>query len=269
MVRMNPVNGSKLRRLMLTFSGCLMACTALAQTLEIIDLKYRTAPEVIPILQPLVEPGGALSGSDYKLFVRASAGNVAQLRSALAQIDRQPRQLLVSVRRATRQSIERENASLSVQASNAGSSATVHATESTGQQQGSGVASVQVLEGNSAFIATGQSIPIVTAVVAGARGPWVGASTSYRDLNSGFLVTPRLSGQLVTLNIEQQTQQTSASSSTIQTQSLATQVSGALDQWISLGGVSDSSSTQRSGILNHHYSTQSDAFDVWVKVEER
>ena len=59
---------------------------SLAQSLEIIDLKYRTAPEVIPIVQPLVEPGGALSGSDYKLFLRASAANVAQIKRALTEI---------------------------------------------------------------------------------------------------------------------------------------------------------------------------------------
>ena len=82
---------------------CLLSCAVPAQGLEIIDLRYRTAPEIIPVLQPLVEPGGAISGSDYKLFVRASAANVAQIKRALEQIDRQPRSLMVSVRRASRQ----------------------------------------------------------------------------------------------------------------------------------------------------------------------
>ena len=56
-------------------SLCLIACPVLAQSLEVIDLKYRTAAEVIPVLQPLLEQGGALTGQDYKLFVRASAAN--------------------------------------------------------------------------------------------------------------------------------------------------------------------------------------------------
>ena len=34
-------------------SICLIACPVLAQSLEVIDLKYRTAAEVIPVLQPL------------------------------------------------------------------------------------------------------------------------------------------------------------------------------------------------------------------------
>ncbi len=45
--------------------------------------KHRRAEELIPVLQPLLEQGGALTGQDYKLFVRASSANLAQLRSAV------------------------------------------------------------------------------------------------------------------------------------------------------------------------------------------
>lgn len=266
-----------LRRPLVALGGCLVACLALAQSLEIIDLKYRTAQEVIPILQPLLESGGALTGSDYKLFVRASSANVAQLRRAIAEIDRKPRQLLVSVRRATRQTIEREAAAASVVIGSNGSGAKVVATDSTSQRQGTGIASVQVLEGNAAYIATGQSIPVISAVVAGGRRPWIATSTSYRDLNSGFLVTPRLSGQQagqqagqqVVLDISQQAEQAGTDASGIQTQHLSTQVAGALDQWISLGGVQESATSQRSGILSRKYTTQSDDLEVWVRVEEQ
>src|SRR6188474_1916363 len=110
-------------------SVCLIACPVLAQSLEVIDLKYRTAAEVIPVLQPLLEQGGALTGQDYKLFVRASAANVRQLRDAVAQIDRKPNQLLVSVRRSTQQEMERERAQVSGTVSNRGSGVSVHATD--------------------------------------------------------------------------------------------------------------------------------------------
>ena len=126
-----------------TLSGCLTVASVLAQSLEIIDLKYRTAQEVIPVLQPLLESGGALSGTDYKLFVRASAANVVQLRQALAEIDRQPRQLLVSVRRATRQELQREGMGASGVIANGQSAVTVHATDASAQRRDDGVASVR------------------------------------------------------------------------------------------------------------------------------
>jgi len=257
-------------RLMVALGACLMAGLAWAQSLEIIELKYRTAQEVIPILQPLLESGGALSGTDYKLFVRASSANVTQLRQALAEIDRQPRQLLVSVRRATRQVIEREGASATVVLGNKASGATVRATDATSRREGNGIASVQVLEGSAAYIAAGESVPIVTAVAAGGgRRPWVAASTEYRNLSSGFLVTPRVSGQRVTLDISQQSEQRSTHTSQIETQQLTTQVSGQLGEWLQLGGVAESSSQQRSGVLSRQYSTHDNDQAIWVKVEER
>jgi hypothetical protein len=256
------------QRLVLLVLGCCFAAgPAWCQSLQIIDLQHRSAAEVIPVLQPLLEQGGALSGQDYKLFVRASAANVAQLRQALAQIDRPPRQLLVSVRRGASRDVEHEGMNGSVTIGGDGSRATVRATDATAQRTDNAVTSVQVLEGSSAFISTGSSVPVVTSVAAGGgRRPWVAGSTTYKDIGSGFTVTPRLSGEQVVLDISQQAQQLADNNRDIQTQSLATQVSGQLGQWIQLGGVSEASSSSSSGILSRQYATRSDTQDVWVKV---
>jgi type II secretory pathway component GspD/PulD (secretin) len=248
-------------------SLCLSWGTALGQSLTVIDLNHRTAAEVIPVLQPLLEPGGALTGQDYKLFVRASPANVTQLRAALAQIDRQPNQLLVSVRRSTQQEIDRERAQVSGTVSNRGGEISVHATDSNARDHNDGVASVQVIEGSSAFISSGSDVPIVTAVAArGGRRPFAGAVTEYRNVSSGFLVTPRVNGAHVVIEIEQQDER--VANGTVQTQHLTAQASGALGEWIQLGGVSESGSTQQRGILSRQYSTTSDERSVWVKVEK-
>jgi hypothetical protein len=249
-------------------SLCLIACPVLAQSLEVIDLKYRTAAEVIPVLQPLVEQGGAVTGQDYKLFVRTSPANLRQLRAAVAQIDRRPNQLLVSVRRSTQQEVERERAQVSGTLSNRGADVSVHATDANARDRSDGVASVQVIEGSAAFISSGSDVPIVTGVAAGAgRRPWAAATTGYRNVSSGFLVTPRLNGETVVLDIEQQDERVVNGS--IQTQRLTTQVSGTLGDWIQLGGISESASSQQRGILSRQYSTSSDDRKVWVKVEKK
>jgi hypothetical protein len=247
-------------------SFCLIACPARAQSLEVLDLKYRTAAEVIPVLQPLLDQGGVLTGQDYKLFVRTSSGNLRQLRAALEQIDRKPNQLMVSVRRSTEQEMQRERAGVRGAVSNRGADVSVRATASTDRDRASGIASVQVIEGNSAMISSGSDVPIVTSVAAGAgRRPWAGATTSYRNVSSGLLVTPRVNGTQVVLDIEQQDERVANGS--IQTQRLTTQVSGPLGEWIRMGGVSETSSTQQRGILSRQYSTQSDAREIWVKVD--
>jgi len=61
------------------------------QALEIIPLRHRTVEQVLPALQPLLEPGATLSGSRGQLFLRASPSNADDIKRALAAIDRPAR----------------------------------------------------------------------------------------------------------------------------------------------------------------------------------
>lgn len=248
------------------FSVCLMAAASWAQTtgrspaqgLEVIDLKHRTADEVIPALRPLLDPGGVLSGDSFTLFVRTSPANLAQLRRALEQIDRRQNQYLISVRNSTRQEIERERLAAAAAIGTNGARATIQATDDNARRQGNNVSSVLVLEGNEAFIAIAQNGNVV--------------GTGFRNqgnngADSGIAVTPRSIGeQRVMLEIDQQIRQRSVNGR-VDNQSLITQISGRLGEWIELGGSSNSSSSTQSGILSRSYSTSSDERSVWVKIE--
>lgn len=260
------------------FAACLAAFAAIAQSLETIELENRTAEELIPVLQPLLEPGGALSGQGYTLFVRTSAANFAQIRAAVQRLDRKPRQLLISVRRGSAEQFERERiggsgtigserGSVSAnEPPRTRSGATISGSSSSLRTAGAGVSSVSVLEGSSAFIASGTSVPIVTTMAGGVgRHRWGAASTQYRELTNGFLVTPRVSGETVVLDIEQRAE--GMRDGKVRTQQLATQVSAPIGEWVRLGGVESESDTTESGILTHRHSTASDSQSIWIKVE--
>src|ERR687887_2854374 len=79
------------------FLACVTSANA-QNALEIIALRHRTAEQVIPALQPLLDPGATLSGQGTQLFVRASPSNLAELRRALDSIDRPQKRLVLSVR---------------------------------------------------------------------------------------------------------------------------------------------------------------------------
>ena len=244
-------------------------------------LHARRVVEILGDRAFLIEPGGAITGQDTKLFVRASAANLAQLQRALTELDKPLRQLRVSVRRATQQEVERDEvrASATVRGTNGGisinestgnpSGARVRVTESRGENSRSGVAVVQVLEGGAAFIASGQSVPIVTAVAVGAgRRPWTAASLEYRNLSSGALVRPRLAGDRVTIDVSQHTEANNGrDSGQITSQSIETQAAGRVGEWIRLGGVEEVRSSRERAPGGRQYTTASDALSVWVKVE--
>jgi len=244
-----------------------------AAELTIIDLHHRTADDVIPVLRPLVGSDVALSGSDYKLFVRGDPSEIAALRDALVVLDRAPRQLLVSVRYGANPQRNTGAGGVSV----SGSQIVVRGGTTVSTASDSSVSSVRVLEGNGAHIATGQSVPIVTAVIWPSRSNHQavvgGVATDYRELTSGFTVLPRVNGDRVILDISaQQERATNLGSSSAMTQRAATTLSGRLGEWIDLGGVTSSMSEQITsmslGGAKNRVATQSDQQTIAVKVEQ-
>jgi hypothetical protein len=134
--------------------------------------------------------------------------------------------------------------------------------------------SVQVMEGGSAFIRVGESRPlpsrqIVRTVVNGRVVEQVVDATTYVDAVSGFQVRPRLSGDIVTLEIHPQRESFDHRvPGAVHTQSVATTASGRLGEWIELGGLAEQRSEQGSALLGRSAGGGHDNRRVRVWVEE-
>jgi type II secretory pathway component GspD/PulD (secretin) len=258
-----------------------VAGPVVAQQLEIIGLQHRRAEDVIPVVQPLLAPGGTLSGIDNQLLIRTSPANLAEIRTALAAIDRPQRQLLITVGQGTvtdtTSARARGSATIGsgdVQvgvnrppSAQAGSQATVRG----GSQQTSlrNLSSVRTLEGSETWIAVGQSVPFTTTTVAPGWGGGVQRSTNFRDVSTGFFATARVNGDLVTLEISprQQRFDHSVAGGTVQTQGASTVVRGRLGEWLQVGAVSQGSSGSEAGLLVWGRQTGSAEYSAWVKVD--
>lgn len=272
----------------------LWAGVTLAQqtVLEVITLKYRNADQVVPMLKPLLAPGGTISGMQNKVVVRTTPENLAELRKVLGMVDNAPRRLLISVRQEAAGSDGIDEAELS---GSVGNDRARVAVPGAGSQQGGtvvikrgdsrvrvralqsqsagtdrSVQTLQVLEGNEAFIHVGQSVAIrsggVTVTTPGAQGA---QSTGYRDIGTGFRVRPRVNGDQVTLEIS--TQRDSVADPNAQSfnvQRVDSAVSGRLGQWMELGGIGQSSTQHDSGTVYRRSSTGADDRRVFLKVDE-
>ncbi len=270
---------------MKTFSPLCVAADALllaafrvsAAELTIIDLKHRTADEVLPVLRPLVGSDVSLSGADYKLLVRGDAREIARVREALAVLDRAQRQLMISVRYDASPQNNVGELGVTGTASQRGSQIVVRGGTTTSTMRDNNVSSVRVLEGNAAHIATGQSVPVVTAVMlpsrSGRHPVGAGAITDYRELTSGFNVVPRVNGDRVMLDISTQEQRaTDLGSGSATVQRTTSTIAGQLGEWIELGGVTSSISEQSTSVGigggTRRVNTQSDQRTIAVKVEQ-
>jgi hypothetical protein len=229
------------------------------QALEIIPLRHRTVDQVLPALQPLVEPGGALTGQSGQLIVRTSPANLAEIKRALEAIDRPPRRLQISVRfddalEAARQGIEAggriggDGARVDARVQGARSAAADRVEQR-----------LVVLEGGRAFITTGQSRPVMQRQMIQTPAGVVGQQTIVmQDIGTGFDVTPRVAGDRVFIDIGSQRE----------TQRIVSTVSGPLGEWFSLGAVAEAGAREHRGIGSAGTSRTSETRRVWVKVEE-
>jgi type II secretory pathway component GspD/PulD (secretin) len=255
-----------------------------AEPLESIPLHYRTAEELLPILQPLLPRGAAITGTGNVLFVRADAATLGQLRAAVANLDRAPRQLLITVGQSTGAqgggtsvrgsgTIGSGNVQVGVNqppAPSAGGRVVVRS--STESDDVSNVSSVRALEGYETYVSFGQSHPVTsTTVTGGVHYPAIiSQSTEFRDVQTGFYATPRVNGDRVTLEISPHQQRSTgdAHDAPVTTGGIATTVSGRLGEWMQIGGSADSFAGSNRGVVTWGTRSKLTQYTAWVKVEE-
>ena len=272
--------------------GCSAAIQAQQTVLEVIDLRYRSADQIVPLLTPLLAPGGTISSLQNRVIVRTTPQNLAELHKVLDAIDTLPRRLMISVRREPAGtglaseteisgSIGTDGARASARGSRTKQGATVEVRKgdnvarsrmlnSQSAATDRGVQTLQVLEGNEALVRIGQSVPVRSgSAIQTPQGTQISNSVEYRDADTGFRVRPRVNGNRVTLEISLWRDTLAAhNSQTFNGQGIETIVSGRLGEWIEIGGMVQSrTQTEGETISRSTGSTRSDS-KVFLKVEQ-
>ncbi len=249
--------------------------------MEIFALRFRTVDQIIPLIRPLVPPPGTVTGLQNQLIVRSTPQNIAEIRAVLDRIDVVPRRLLITVRQQSDSAAERDRVGVSGTIA-IGRAAEVSVDPPAGRAVDVDVVSsrrtggewfvqlIQALEGQPAFIQTGQLLPVPSRqVVRGPSGSQVVERVEYLETGTGFTVLPRLAGDQVFLDILPQRESANAAQpGTVSVQRIATTVAGRLGEWIDLGGSTQRSDERGSVILGRTVRSGSEGLRVQVRVEE-
>ena len=250
--------------------------SAAAQSLEIIELRNRPAEQILPLLQPLLTSGGSVSGAGFQLFVRTGAANLAQIRQVVASLDRAARQVMISVR---------QDFGAATSAAGVGAQIVLHPGNSSGRgslddrtstARDDVAQQVRAQEGSQAWIQTGSSMVMTQrSVTRTVNGVIVQENPVQRDFNTGFYVTPRISGDTVHLDIATQRDTPDATGArggtrvdAASTSRVSSTVSGKLGAWIELGGSSHAQASEARGILSRSSDAGSQERRIYVKVDE-
>lgn len=249
--------------------------------LETILVKNRPAEDLVPVLQPLLGPGGSVTAFGNRLIVKAAPRALRDIKQLVAQLDVVPRSLWITVR----QSREAEGSERSIGASGnvtverregkRGERRTTTRTEVTGafgqgsiSEKGQDVQQLRAVEGRPSFIRIGRAVPVPQAVVVpGPAGPEVARGSTYEEAESGFYVTAWLAGDHVSLEISTRGDRID-DAGRVDFQQLRATVSGRLGEWISLGGIDRSETASERSILSRADSRLADLRNVSLKVEE-
>ncbi|HDP88444.1 MAG TPA: hypothetical protein ENN42_00550 [Thioalkalivibrio sp.] len=261
--------------------GLLLVLTTLTATardqVEIIELRNRPAEEVIPLVRPLLNPGDALTGTGYQLIIRASPERISEVRDLVRRLDQGLRNLFITVRAGRVEERHDRGVNVSGRIETGDGRVTIGQSRDEGvdvrlrdrstQGQSTQSHGLRLLEGQSAFIRTGGEVPYITTttIITGRRVTTIGG-TDFHRVESGFYVTPRIQGNQVILRIRPVQSSLNADGS-IDVQEAETVISGAVGEWITIGGAMHEEERSSQGVLSSRRTTGDREDVISVRVE--
>ncbi len=272
---------------------CLLYSAGLAaSSIEIINLKNRPAAEILPLVKPMLDSNGAISGTGFQLIIRTSPGNLSQIQNIISQIDTAPNQLLISVFQGSQRELETASSSIhflyqnqhiqvgagqpgmpsgtGIQARSGGLTVGGSVQRTQAHISDAPIQQLRIMEGASGYIETGQSIPYFSGRVYRQHGHTiVQAGTEYKDINTGFYVQPRLNDKQVILDVSPYKETLSKRGGAgIDTQSASTTVTGPLGQWLEIGGIEQQSTSTNTGIGRYYKTREKVSSSLWIRADK-
>ena len=229
--------------------------------------------------------GGTVAVYQDKLVLSTTASNYQAVQQLLAQIDRQPQALTVSVRVGNNSSSQSNVQQGQVIISNRGIQGAGIINQSNSQQQSNNLYQVQTLSGSAASISTGTLYSLNQTYTANSyptynrpSGQIIIQQQILLPTTQGIAVTPKLlpNGQVevklsqVEENLVRSNasyRQNSYSNSAIQGQRLNSTIIVPRGQWVTIGKISQNNQTQDSGYGSNRTNTRSNSVPISLLVQ--
>lgn len=251
-----------------------------ASQVAVIEVKYRRAAELVPVIQSLLSSQGKLTVSQRSnsLVVVDSQEAIQRVHAYLERFDRPIEQVRIHVRfPASHESYERsvdaggrvsnDNVSVSV-GGRKKDGADIWARDRTYRRQSSSKAFVVAMSGSPAYIRSGYQIPYRADSKFFRRyGPRHGKVT-WRNVESGIEVTPTVVGNHVHLRIVPFMAYDDRKDAVVRFFEAETEVTTQLGQWVDVSGGTDQKKEFFREFLSQHSSAENASTGVSVMVEK-
>ena len=270
-------------RVFLMLSLALISVLASAPVLaeiefKIISLQHRFASDLLPAITPMVGLDGTATGMNNQLILRAQPERMREIEALIEKLDaaRVNRRITVS------NSLQQDSQSSTFDASgtvrsgnvtisnsrrmqNTGGRLIVERSTSSTRQTGNQF--INVLDGERAFISSGQIVPFTQEWISITRRyVQIERFTDWREVTTGFAVRPRTIGNQVELEITPRISSMNQQGF-IDFNELSTIVSLNIGEWLDIGGTMQNKDEISRKILGSQSVSNSQNSRLLIKVD--
>lgn len=224
--------------------------------IDIIPLSNRPASEIIPLLAPLLDNSAQLTDNGSSLLVKATPDQMKDIKALIQKLDVRQINLMISVLETRQVTADQLNA-----AAGSSNSPIAHFYQTQAKANDEATHIVRTLEGVPAVIKVGLSTPQQTF-----SGFGFPSAVQYKETSTGFLVTPRMLGQQVLLNVSPWSE-TMNGQGQIETQQVQATLRINLGEWVELGGVAQNSNANLNSTTMNTYQIDKNNQHILIKVD--
>lgn len=217
--------------------------------LAVFELRYRTAPELLPLIKPFLDPKSVIRANNNKLVIRTNRPNLDEITRLISRLDKKLRNLRISLRQTTTP-LKTSDSDYRLHGDNTIYSTLRTTTVTSNFQQQDITQTVVVSENKPAWISAVKTFPSV--VQAGRRKVVI----KHRSLSSGFYVRARLtqSGVEISINTQRQRHNPSQGNRTLGNHQQTVRTAP-LGVWFNIGG-STNAYKLKSSSPDHTYTLE-------------
>ncbi|MEQ1529611.1 MAG: hypothetical protein ABL925_09860 [Methylococcales bacterium] len=243
--------------------------------IEVITVYNRPAAELQPLLSPLLEGTDQVRADGANLLIKTTPERLANIQAFVKQLDTRQANFMITVLQSRRSSAAELNAALrtklAIQNDRPGQGNVevmghIYQTDDSDANESRQV--LRTLEGNAAYIKIGKVYPIQNLQMYqnGYGNIGIATNTQMQEASTGFAVTPRLSGNQVTLDVAPWSDAMNARGQ-IDTQSAQTTLRINLGEWVELGGINETETYNSTGAPARIRQTNDNQMHILVKVD--
>lgn len=263
-------------KILLLFLSLCSISSATETVMEVIPLHNRPASELLPLVGPLLEGSEHIIDNGSNLIVKASPARLEEIKLLITKLDTGLSNLAITVIQSKTTTAEQLNASANIrlhipldQPSKSSGRIIGRYANTQDLDSNNSTQVIRTLEGQAAYIKIGEIHPVHNYTVYGwgQRYPAISSNTQFIEASTGFVVTPRLTGHQVTIEVSPWSNKMN-NRGTIDTQRATTTLRVKLGEWAEIGGISNHSQASRNGFISHTYSTEHTKTRTLIKVEK-